>query len=374
MPWYHQLLVSKELGGAGMIALQLAAAMRDKGHESFAWLPGKGAAAEKANEIRLPCHFYTPEKALTGSKIESALCNLRIGRLFRARAPGIVHVHSPHYYGALSLGLRYSGLKTVVHIHLEEDKNVFQWAFKMAPSVIVTCARFLIEYVRSALPEHRQNSQQFFAVPNAVDTDRFRPSDKMAAKLKVGVSPHIPLVLMVANLAPHKGQETALRTAAILKEKKVQAQFWFAGVERGGTLEYTARLKSLSNELGVEAQVKFLGQRNDIPDLLRAADFFLLPSTAEGLPLSILEAQASKVPVLAAPTAGIPEIITHEKTGFLIAANDAVGYATGVKCLLENPRLYASIADKSYLRVLQENTWTTYVNRVYEIYALLLHK
>jgi glycosyltransferase involved in cell wall biosynthesis len=159
-----------------------------------------------------------------------------------------------------------------------------------------------------------------------------------------------------------------------LKEKKVQAQFWFAGVERGGTLEYTARLKSLSNELGVEAQVKFLGQRNDIPDLLRAADFFLLPSTAEGLPLSILEAQASKVPVLAAPTAGIPEIITHEKTGFLIAANDAVGYATGVKCLLENPRLYASIADKSYLRVLQENTWTTYVNRVYEIYALLLHK
>jgi glycosyltransferase involved in cell wall biosynthesis len=127
------------------------------------------------------------------------------------------------------------------------------------------------------------------------------------------------LILLVANLAPHKGHkghETAIRAVAILKERGVNAWLWFAGIERGDSLEYTERLKTLCGELGVAGRVRFLGQRSDVPELLRAADFFLLPSTSEGLPLSILEAQASKVPVIAAPTAGIPEIIRHVKQVF----------------------------------------------------------
>ena len=116
---------------------------------------------------------------------------------------------------------------------------------------------------------------------------------------------------MVANLAPHKGQDTILRAAAILKERNVNVHFWFAGVERGGRTEFSSILEALAKQLEVVDHVKFLGQRHDIPLLLQAADFFVLPSTSEGLPLSILEAQACGVPVFAAPTAGIPEIITH---------------------------------------------------------------
>ena len=107
------------------------------------------------------------------------------------------------------------------------------------------------------------------------------------------IDPNVPLILMAANLAPHKGQETALHAAAILKQRGFHTQFWFAGVERGGNLDYTKRLRRLVGELGISDQVRFLGQREDIPESLRAADFFVLPSTAEGLPLSILEAQAS---------------------------------------------------------------------------------
>jgi glycosyltransferase involved in cell wall biosynthesis len=370
--YYHQMLVSRELGGAAIIALQLVAAMREKGLEGLAWLPGEGAAATKAKEMRTPFELFAPEKALGGGKIDSALCNLQIGRLFRSRSPGVVHIHSPFYYGALSFGLKKSALKIVVHIHLEEEKQGLQWALKRAPDLIITCARFLIEHVRSVLPERRQNSQQFVALPNAVDTDRFQPGDKMAAKLKVDVSCQIPLVLMVANLAPHKGQETALRAAAILKKHGVPMQFWFAGIERGGNVEYTNRLKSLTNELGIGDQVKFLGQRKDIPDLLRAADAFILPSTSEGLPLSILEAQASKVPVLAAPTAGIPEIIKHGKTGLLVPADDAAGYAQQLCGLIQNANHCTSIVEKAFTSIQQDYTWNRYVERIRDIYSNLL--
>jgi glycosyltransferase involved in cell wall biosynthesis len=368
------MLVSKELGGAGLIGLYLAAALRERVRKSLVWIPGEGPASVKAIELEIPWRQYDPFPALLASRMLGVMCNLTIAQLLRPFRPGLVHMHSPSYFRALLLGIKIAHLKSVVHLHFEHGKDELRWALKSPPDVIITCARYLCDYVRSVLPERVQNSQRIVAIPNAVDTERFHRRDKIAAKLQVGAPLQTPLILMVANLARHKGQETALQAAAILRKKGVAAHFWFAGVERDGTTEYTCRLRSLATALHLTNHVQFLGQRQDIPELLGAADFFILPSTAEGLPLSILEAQASKVPVLAAPTAGIPEIITHEKTGFLIAANDAVGYAAGIKCLLENPRLYASIADESYLRVLKENTWKTYVNQMDEIYASLLHK
>jgi glycosyltransferase involved in cell wall biosynthesis len=366
------MLVSKELGGAGLIALHLAAALRKKGEKSYAWIPGEGPAVTKAEEMDISCHRYTPTQAFTSSKIQSLLCNWQIGRLLRPYQPGLIHLHSPSFYGALSFGLQFSGLKKVVHVHLEEEKQGLRWALKRPPDVIITCARFLIEHVRNTLPVRYQDSHPIVAVPNAVDTNRFRSGDKIAAKLKVNAAPHIPLVLMAANLAPHKGQETALRAAAILKEKGPPAHFWFAGIERGGGQEYSKRLQALVGDLGVREQVQFLGQRPDMPELLRAADFFILPSTAEGLPLSILEAQASRTPVLAAPTAGIPEVVMDGKTGFLIPADDAAGYAHRLLSLLHNRTLYSQIVEGAYAMVMSEYNWSTYCERIWQVYQTLM--
>lgn len=372
MHYFHQMLVSKELGGAGLIALQLAAALRERVPESYAWIPGEGPAATKALEMGIVYRQYDPAKAFAPSKIQGALCNWRIGRLLRPYHPGLVHVHSPLYYGALSYGLKISRLKSVVHVQIEEEKEGLRWALKKPPDVIITCARFLVEHVRSILPDHCQRTQSIVAIPNAVDTSRFCPGDKRAAKLQVGAPPQIPLVLMAANLASHKGQATTLRAAAILKEKGVVAHFWFAGVERGGGKEYTARLQTLACDLGVAEQVQFLGHRRDIPDLLRAADCFVLPSTMEGLPLSILEAQASGTPVIAAPTAGIPEVVSDGKTGFLVTADNAAGYAQHLFYLLQNQALYTQITDDAYAIAVREYSWKTYVERVWDVYQMLV--
>src|SRR5207249_10272590 len=131
-----------------------------------------------------------------------------------------------------------------------------------------------------------------------------------------------------------------------------------AGVERQSWGSYTTRLQTLCNDLGVVDRIHFLGQREDIPDLLRAADILILPSTNEGLPLSVLEAQATKVPVLAAPTAGIPEVIADGETGFLIAADDAAGYANRMEELLRYPDLRQRITEKAFANVQRAHTMT----------------
>jgi glycosyltransferase involved in cell wall biosynthesis len=365
---YHQFLISRELGGAGLVALHLAHHVQDSGHATQVWLPGEGAALQEAERLGLPTQRYRFAQLASPSRVRAALGNWVIGRALRRLGSGVAHVHSPHLYGMLRWGLRWSGLKRVVHVQLKEGAGGLRWAFKHPPELIITCARFLVDQVRRTLPAPHQEGQPIVAVPNAVDLERFHPGDKRAAKKRVGAPGHVPLVLMLANLAPHKGQETSIRAVALLKRQGIDVVCWLAGSERGGTDAFTGRLRALIRELGVQDRVRLLGQRGDAPDLLRAADLFVLPSTNEGLPLSILEAQATKVPVLAAPTAGIPEAIEDGETGLLIAAEDAPGYAAQLARLLANPGLYHALAERAFARTAREYNWKTCCERIWALY------
>jgi glycosyltransferase involved in cell wall biosynthesis len=270
------------------------------------------------------------------------------------------------------VALKLSRLQSVVHVHLDEDEEGLRWAFRTPPDLIITCARFLEGYVRRTLPERHQDRQRIIPVSNPVDTRLFHPGDRPAAKRHVGAPIDIPLALMLANLAPHKGQETAIKAMAALKKAGVEAVLWLAGAERGGEKHYTTLLYKLCAELGVEDSVQFLGYRSDAADLLRAADIFLLPSTHEGLPLSILEAQASKVPVIAAPTAGIPEVVIDGETGFLHPATDVLSYAGRIQALLRYPDLYHRMTERAYTNVLQEYSWEVYYERLWQLYTDVL--
>jgi glycosyltransferase involved in cell wall biosynthesis len=367
----HQLLVSRDLGGAGLIALHLARFLTGRSWKSRVWVPGDGPALCEARKLGLPTQEFDLGKASSSHLTTAAVGNWKIARALRRAGRGIVHVHGPGCYGALRWGLRLSSLKRVVHVHIEHDETELRWAFKQPPDLIITCARFLEPQVRRALPPRSQERQRIEPVPNAVDTDRFFPGDKQAAKNRLGAPAKAPLVLMLANLAPHKGQETAIRAVASLKRRGIDVVCWLAGVERGGETGFTARLRSLIGELEVSDRVQLLGYRSDAADLLRAADFFLLPSKREGLPLSIVEAQATRVPVLAAPTAGIPEVVKHGETGFLLPAEDADGYAACMTRLLANPALVESIVTRAYIQVVRDYQFRALCQRISELYGQL---
>jgi glycosyltransferase involved in cell wall biosynthesis len=371
MTYFHQMLGAKTLGGADLIGLHLAGFLRDTGQKYCVWIPGKGPALRRAQQLGLNSHVYDASCAFTTSRLRAVIGNWKIWRNFRRYRSGIVHIHSPYHYRALQTGLTVSGLKTIVSLQLQESEEGLRWAFKKPPDVIVTCARTLVDYVRRTLPEQYQEHQQIISIPNAIDVEQFYPGNKDTAKRRVGAPAGTPIVLMVANLAPHKGQETAIRATAMLKKAGVDITCWFAGIEREDGGRYITRLQALCNELGIRDCVRFLGYREDIPDLLRAADFLLLPSTNEGLPLSVLEAQATKVPVLAAPTAGIPEVITDGETGFLIPADEAGGYADRIARLLRQPEMYQRLRERAYTKVIKEHNWQTYCQTIWHLYRYL---
>jgi glycosyltransferase involved in cell wall biosynthesis len=367
---YHQFLVSSELGGAGLIGLNLAKWAIRNGDGATIWLPSSGRAAAATKDAGLRWRRYDLA-AMKGGNARHALACLALGTKLCGRR-GLVHIHMPAVYRLIRPALRLSRLRTVVHVHLEPDHEEMRWALKDPPDLIVPCASFMTGAIREALGE-RGRDLPIVAVPNAVDTELYSPGDKQTAKRKVEAPLDRPMVLMMANLAPHKGQETAIRAIAELKKRGTIADCWLAGVERDGGHDYEDRLKLVAQEMNVAETVRFLGFRHDGADLMRAADFLLLPSTKEGLPLSILEAQAAKVPVLAAPTAGVPEVVSDGKTGFLIPAADALTYANRIELLLDNAGLHHEITERAYDNVRRDHTWPVYCERIGQLYTDLMN-
>lgn len=364
---YHQILVSREFGGGGQIGIQLGVFLNQQGRDCRIWVPGSGPAQSEVVRNRLPVSAYDMNSAFSKFALRAMCANWRLGRALKRCGPGLVHVHSPGHYGALRWGLKKSRVTRVVHVHSEEPPELLGWALRSPPEVIVTCAGFLVAHVGKCLPAGARQPQ-IVSVPNAVDTARFVPGSKIAAKADIGADPEEPLGLMLANLTPNKGQETSIRVAAELKSRGIDVQFWLAGVERGGTTAYTSKLRALIEELGVHDRVRLVGQRSDAPGLLRAADFFLLPSTTEGLPLTVLEAHASKTPVLASPVGGIPEVVEDNVTGFLIAADDVGGYVDRITRLLTQEGLGRRLTEAAYEQVRREHNWDTYCRRIMAVY------
>lgn len=368
---YHEVIPSRDLGGGNLVALNLSADLQQRGEKTVVWVPGEGGSLERARSLQLATRPYNGEAFFQGGRLRHLLHSWRLSRSLR-NLPGLVHVHSPLCYGSLSWGLARSGLPRVVHVQLEEEEKGLRWALKRPPELIVTCARFLKDSVQQCLPESVAAQQWIEAVPNSVDLEQFQPGDRDATKARLGLPLDKPLVLMLANLSQHKGQETTIRAVAALKQRGIDVLCWLAGNERGGTTTYQEYLRKFIVDRGVEDRVRLLGFHNNPVELLHAADYFLLPSTNEGLPLTILEAQATKVPVLASSTAGIPETIRDGETGFMIEPHDIEGYAACLERMIHAPELRRQITEKAYQFVVSEHSWKTFCNRLWELYQELL--
>ena len=151
-----------------------------------------------------------------------------------------------------------------------------------------------------------------------------------------------PIVLTPARLHSQKGHIYLLQAAALVPD----ALFVLAGEgpERRS-------LEDVAKGLGLETRVRFLGQREDIPDLLACCDVFVLPSLYEGLPLSVLEAMAAGKPVVATRIGGTAEAVVHGVTGMLVPPENPRELAAAIRTLLADSSLAARLAEAGRARV-----------------------
>jgi glycosyltransferase involved in cell wall biosynthesis len=154
------------------------------------------------------------------------------------------------------------------------------------------------------------------------------------ARRALGLSHDIPLVLTVARFTEQKGHHSLLQAIPSVLACCPRTCFLWVGQ---GPLE--SELRAEVSTRGLASRVRFLGHRDDVPSLMAAADLFVLPSAFEGLPLVLLEAMATGLPVIATRVSGTREAVDDGATGLLVQPGDDAGLAAAIVAALMRPDL-----------------------------------
>jgi glycosyltransferase involved in cell wall biosynthesis len=235
----------------------------------------------------------------------------RLRREVASRPVGLVHAHNVRASVAARLGTRGTPMVTTVHGLADEDYPRAARLLRRSDLVVAVSQDVAGRLSTAGLPEQRLRLIEN-AVPAADDVDR------AAARGELGLDPARPVVLCVARLAPPKRVDLLLDAWS---GTAIDALLLVAGdgPDRS-SLEHRAA--------GLDGRVRFLGDRRDVRRLLAAADVLVLPSDREGLPMTVLEAMAAGVPVVASAVGGLasfdPETIALVPPGSASALGDAV--------------------------------------------------
>lgn len=196
-------------------------------------------------------------------------------------------------------------------------------------------------------------SDKFLCIPNSVDLDRFAGAeDRKRIREELGLLPCHFVIGAVANFKKVKNHACLIRAFARLSGRHPEMRLVLTG--RGDAEDPESseeEIGELISDLGLEDKIVVTGYRSDIDRLLKGFDLFCLPSFSEGLPMSLLEAMAAKIPVVGSDVRGIREAIRPMQTGLLFPSDDAAGLAQCLEALMENPKLRLELSDKAHAYV-----------------------
>jgi glycosyltransferase involved in cell wall biosynthesis len=205
-------------------------------------------------------------------------------------------------------------------------------------------------------------------VLNGVDLDQFQPgSDRDPVRRALGISPGARVLGTVARLSPEKDQATLLRAFRQLARELPSAHLMLVG---DGALR--SELERLARDLGLAERTHFLGERRDIASLLRAMDVFCLPSLTEGTSLTLLEAMATGLPVVATAVGGNPEVVADQVSGLLVKPGEPDQLAHALLCVFQDGQWARRLGHAGREIVRQRYSMQAMVERYAGIYQQVL--
>jgi len=314
---------------------------------------------------RIPMNL--PFRPTHAGHIQHALMKLK---------PKIVHVNAPGPYdgqmGLVAPLAKTAGASAVVvteHLpmvgQLWKRAQVKRFGYRWVDRVITVCEAnrpYLIGAQR--VPERKVS-----VVRNGIPLDWADSVDRVSIKGQLRIPDGKVVVAFVGTVIPRKGLRTLVRALCNLPGLP-----WHLVVAGDGPdLELCREILRAAN---VEDRCTFLGEvaPNDVAGVMQACDLLALPSTMEGLPYVIIEAMASRLPVVASDVNGIPEMIDDGDTGFLVPPADAAAMAVSLAKLIEDKPLRSQMGERARARFEKDFTLSEQLRTTESIYEQLVTK
>jgi len=369
------------LAGAEAVCQRVAEHMARLGHEvhvvtrrndaaglnRFPNLPAEavenGVHVHRVRLVRIP---YVQTLSLIGPMTRQAM------ELHRRRPFDMIHAHA---FPSLVVGARLQRATQVpllITVHGVDlayfpgspvTNAVVKWLTRPA----LPRAR-LVQAVCHSLAERarRLGAREVVVVPNGVDTAMFKPGDRAALRQQLACEPDDKLIVCAARLSAEKCHEILLHSVAELRRRGLPVRLLLIGA---GPMKDALQRKA--RELELAAHVQFVGYlpQDKLAQYLAASDVFALPSLAEGLPVSILEAMACGTAVVATHVDGTPDIITDGQNGFLVPPGDVAALTARLEQALSDDALRQRLADAGLQRIRERFCWEKVLQEMETVYA-----
>jgi len=357
-----QIDAGKEWRGGQRQSLFLAKELKRRGLPYFFIVQPESPLHQKACEAELS---VLPFKMRNEFDLPAIL---RLAWAMKRKKCLLVHFHDAHSaaVGSVAASLAKVPFRIITRrVDFPLKKNYFSRR-KYMKNVDAIIA--ISEGVKKVLVEGGVDPENVEVISSGIDFSSFEEDsvaltskDYLHREFSLAVDDY--LVGIVAHLADHKGHQYLIQATKILKQQAPKIKTIIVGE---GPL--SMELDRQAKELDVEDIIFFLGFRKDIPKILSSLDLFVLSSHLEGMGSSILDAMASRLPVVATKVGGIPEVVIHGETGLLVPPRNPSALARAILMLYSNKTLASRLGQKGYELVHRKFSAEAMADKVVRLY------
>ena len=322
-------------GGAEQVTLQLACALRDRGHRVCPIGPDNRSdwLATRFRDLSFEPEVVSPRRSADPGVVRDLMA------IIKRRAVDVVHSHEFDMAVHGALASRLARRPHVITMHGGRyyagrwaRRRALGWAARRSQAVVGVSASVVADLERTL----GLQKGTVHLVHNGI---RFEEGHGERVRSEVGVRVGETLVAAVGSLYPVKGHIVLLRA---LRRLDLHATPWRLVVAGRGGEETALRAYATAEKLA--DRVHLLGHRSDVSDVLAAADIFAMPSLSEGLPLGLLEAMFAGKPTVASDVGGIPEAVTSGRDALLVPPGNEEALAAAIRALIVDPALRGRLA------------------------------
>jgi glycosyltransferase involved in cell wall biosynthesis len=375
---------TSRVSGAERSLLDIVSGLRATGAAAEVACP-EGALARRARGLGVPVHVLTgTDGSLKLHPVhtpralgEIARAGHELARLVRARRPDVVHANSIRSGLVAAVAARLGAPPPVVHVRdVLPAGALTSLTFRVlsrASAVLVANSAYTAAAVRATAED-----APLRVVHNPVDLARFDPGryEPRAERSRLGLAEDGPVVAVIAQLTPWKGQDDAVRAVAMVGRREPRIRLLLVGdvvfsspATRFDNRSYVVGLRRLVDEVGLAGRVRFLGAREDVPAILSALDALLLPSWEEPFGRTVVEGMAMGLPVLATSVGGPAELITDGRDGLLLPPRSPERWAHALDGLLADSAVRAEIGARARSRALRSWSLEAHVAALRALYV-----
>jgi spore coat protein SA len=276
------------------------------------------------------------------------------------KAGDVVWVHNrPDYAVAIEPIVHGAKARLVLHMH---NSHLVQWSEKITRALRVDQTVFVSKFLQQEAQAKFPEMKHVTVLYNGADASMFYSDDRGSRN-----GNHTPLILFASRLVRDKGPQVFLEAMRQLENRKIQVKGMIVGSSKFGGSKLTGFVKELHRTAPQNVEFHPYCSGRPLADLFRQADIFCLPSVwNDPFPLAPLEAMASKLPVVATQSGGIPEAF-EEGGALLVGRGSANELAAAIERLVSEPSLRNKLAEDGYASFHKNFTWVAVRQRYHEV-------